>query len=262
MDLFLTVFEPASDKLQVGLVSQNAESQHNLGPAHPNRPIRFCVGEPGRRSTIWRLWAGKKKSDIYIASRKSAGIFKVSLHESGDWRIQWVNRDPSVHVASYEGEHIGAGRIIHQWVRTPSSGGWTDGVSIWVPGSEVVSVPGDSEPYQDVQWMQAPPEGWAVEFRVVLLECRRAYSVGAALSQPGSSLALVNGFFLPSGEVLVLLASTKRMTKPQLEGVQRSRQETPDRLPPDFDLDPATGPRSAVIALDSDGYTNIWDLAL
>lgn len=123
-------------------------------------------------------------------------------------------------------------------------------------------MPGDSEPYQDVQWMQAPREGWAVEFRVVLLEYRRAYSVGSALSQPESSLALVNGFFLPSGEVMVLLASTKRMTKPQLEGVQRSRQESAGRLPPDFDLDPATGPRSAVIALDSDGYTNIWDLAL
>lgn len=135
-------------------------------------------------------------------------------------------------------------------------------MSIWVPGSEVVSVPGDSEPFHDVQWMPPPRDGWAVEFRIVLLEYRRAYAVGTALGQPGSSFALVNGFFLPSGEVMLLLASTKPMTNTQLEGVQRSRQDGQGRLPPDFDLDPATAPRSAVIAVDDDGYTNIWDLAL
>jgi hypothetical protein len=64
-----------------------------LGPAHPNKPIRFAVGQPGERSTVWRLWANSNKSDVYLGSRKSADIFKISLHESEDWRQQWVNRD-------------------------------------------------------------------------------------------------------------------------------------------------------------------------
>lgn len=262
MEIYLTVLDPVDGGLQVGLAGETFETQHRLRPAHPKRPIRFCVGEPGRRSTIWRLWAGKNKSDIYVASRKTVGIFKVSLHESGDWRVQWVRRDDSVRFTPYDEKQVDDGRIIHKWARTPPSGGWTDALSIWVPGTDVVLVPGDSEPYEDVQWMEAPPAGWAVEFRIVLLQSHRAYRLGSALIQPESSLALVNGFFLPDGEVMLVLARTAPMTKAQMEGVQHIREGAGGRPPEDFDMDPTTGPRAAAITSDSDGYTNIWDLAL
>jgi hypothetical protein len=262
MEIYLTVSDPVDGELQVGLVGETFETQHRLWAAHPKRPIRFCVGEPGRRSTIWRIWAGKNKSDIYVASRKTAGIFKVSLHESGDWRIQWVRRDESVRFTPYDEKHIDDGRIIHKWARTPSSGGWTDALSIWVPGTEVVSVPGDSEPYKDVQWMEAPPAGSAVEFRIVFLQSHSAYRLGSALIQPESSHALVNGFFLRNGEVMLVLARTSPMTKEQMEGVHEIHEGAAGQSAQDFDMDPATGPRAAVFAVDSDGYTNIWDLAL
>lgn len=61
---------------------------HVLPPSSPKAPVRFSVGEPGKRSSVWRLWGTKKTNDLYLASRASAGIFKYSFHASGDWRLQ------------------------------------------------------------------------------------------------------------------------------------------------------------------------------
>jgi hypothetical protein len=61
---------------------------HAAGAPTPRASDSITVGEPGRRSTIWRVWANPKKGDIYIASRKTAWNFKLSLHESGDWRCR------------------------------------------------------------------------------------------------------------------------------------------------------------------------------
>ena len=55
--------------------------------------IRCAIGEPGRQSGVWRIWANKSTSDVYIAARPTAGVQKFSLHESGDWRLQWVNAE-------------------------------------------------------------------------------------------------------------------------------------------------------------------------
>jgi len=72
--------------------SGNSESVV-LRPAHERRPTYVCVGEPGHGSGLWRIWganAGSGKSDVFVAARNVAGVQKISLHESGDWRCQWV----------------------------------------------------------------------------------------------------------------------------------------------------------------------------
>jgi hypothetical protein len=46
--------------------------------------VRFAVGdERGIRSSVWRIWKGKKTDDIYIAPRSVAGVVKGSLHATG-----------------------------------------------------------------------------------------------------------------------------------------------------------------------------------
>ena len=53
--------------------------------------VRFAVGgtdEP--RSLVWRVWATKGKSDVYISGRTQVGVWKVSLHESGVWRFAFT----------------------------------------------------------------------------------------------------------------------------------------------------------------------------
>lgn len=45
--------------------------------------VRFAIGdEHGARSSVWRIWKGRHKDDIYIAPRSVAGIIKGSLHAS------------------------------------------------------------------------------------------------------------------------------------------------------------------------------------
>jgi hypothetical protein len=46
--------------------------------------VRFAIGdEQGARSSVWRIWKGRGKDDIYVAPRSVAGIMKGSLHASG-----------------------------------------------------------------------------------------------------------------------------------------------------------------------------------
>jgi hypothetical protein len=46
--------------------------------------VRFAIGdERGIRSSVWRIWKGKKTDDIYIAPRSMAGVIKASLHATG-----------------------------------------------------------------------------------------------------------------------------------------------------------------------------------
>ncbi len=45
---------------------------------------RIVVGcSPKPQSAIYRIWSNKGKSDVYASIRDIAGVFKVSLHESG-----------------------------------------------------------------------------------------------------------------------------------------------------------------------------------
>jgi len=72
--------------------SKGQRATVNLGG--PGGHIRFAVGEPGTAlSGVWTAWSNKNKSDIYVSTRSIAGLLKISLHESGDWRLQWTNQD-------------------------------------------------------------------------------------------------------------------------------------------------------------------------
>jgi hypothetical protein len=53
--------------------------------------IRLAVGDPdGPRSTVWRVWANRRSSDVYVAARVLGGVAKVSLHQSGRWRFAFT----------------------------------------------------------------------------------------------------------------------------------------------------------------------------
>ena len=252
----LTIYPGNQDPL--GFVLNRADSR---------KPIRFAVGEPGRRSTVWRVWANKNKSDVYVASRRSAGIVKVSLHETGDWRMQWVSAKPDYGTASYSsysGDYDGSGRVLEQW-RRPAAHipGWTDAMSIWVPGADVSEMPGDDEPGDGTQWVSNPGQDRVVEFRLKLVQPRKhALNLTTAMVDEHSVVSFINGFRLVSGEVLLVFAVDGPLDGPRREKVNRIRARERRNVSAYFDLSPASGLKAAVIDVDSDGYRSIWDLSL
>lgn len=52
--------------------------------------IRFCIGPwKGRYSSVWRIW-GEKDADVYMGVSALLGYLKISLHESGKFRVAFV----------------------------------------------------------------------------------------------------------------------------------------------------------------------------
>lgn len=255
----------AGEAAEVDVIAGGRVQTFPMMKANPKKPIRFAAGEPGRRSSVWRLWANKTKGDVYLATRQSASIFKVSLHESGDWRLQWVGQDHRdvVHFPGPGQEP--EGRILHRWQR-PGAGatGWTDALSLWVPAEDVVDYPNDAESGGDVQWVPAAPPGWGTCYRIYLVEPGRGgVDLTAALTAPHGTLGLVNGFQLDTGEVVLLFAATEKLAPEVQAGIGRIMADhMTDQLPPDFDLEPATGPRTAVWTSSPSGYLEVWDLSL
>ena len=264
--LLAAVVKDGNDRdLQLVLASDGGHAQvFPLAPVKASKPIRFTVGQPGRRSTIWRLWAGPSKDDVYLASRHSAGVFKFSLHQSGDWRLAAIAEDLSAVPFTSLGGPEPEGRVMHRWARPPAGPtGWTEALSLWVPAQDVLDVPGDTEQGRGVQWMTRPPPGSAIEFRLFLVRPDRGpFDLTAALRGPDASLAVVNGFRLGGGEALVLLAAYQRLDQARQESVDQHVREHRARLPEDFDLRPASGPRALVIDVEGDGHRNFWDLSL
>jgi hypothetical protein len=78
---------------------------------------RFAVGSAeGPRSAVWYLWTGKGTSDVYIAARALIGNLKVSLHESGVWRIAFTEEHKEGQASTHDKD-----RVIERWNR-PYSG--------------------------------------------------------------------------------------------------------------------------------------------
>lgn len=230
--------------------------------AGPKRPLRFTVGEPDCRSTIWRLFANANLDDVYLASRHSAGEFKVSLHQSGDWRLQTV-RPNGIRIKMF-GE-APEGRALMRWQRPAAEEtGWTFALSIVVPAGHLLNVP--PEPWEDVQWIAAPREGHHVE---LLLHLVRPDLGGVAFGPlldevSATDFTLVNALRLPGGEVAVVLAITA-----PIEAVEATNialyEDHGASLPhefPDFDMAPAKGPRHLGMGANDRGEPRLYDLAL
>ena len=50
--------------------------------------FRFCIGPWNERySSVWRIWSPPNKDDIYLSVRSLTNYLKVSLHETGKFRI-------------------------------------------------------------------------------------------------------------------------------------------------------------------------------
>jgi hypothetical protein len=210
--------------------------------------LRVAVGMPGRRSGVWRIWANRSKSDVYVAARSIAGIQKFSLHESGDWRHQWVTPQQAEQFTA------GRNRELDRWSRPPDGpGGWTKALSIWVRKEDIQEIEDDDQASEGVAWTPEPPDGSAAGIHVVVAKT----DLGSVRVQGARPLG---GFSLAGGEVALVLIGLAEVDEEQRQRLDEFRARALAMVPLE-QLASAKAPRVSLFGFDDQGNRFVWDLA-
>jgi hypothetical protein len=134
--------------------------------------VRFVVGsQDGFRGSTWRCWIpGRAKNDIYLAPRSIAGSYKISLHQSGDWRLALTEQFEKK-LRSEGRWNDGIGRLLAQWPRSRTIGPDTVlAFRIVVPHS-AVTIPSDPAVLpREMVWIDPPTPGRSVEVSLLIIE--------------------------------------------------------------------------------------------
>lgn len=226
--------------------------------------LRFTVGEPHRRGTIWRLWANRGSDDVYLGSRNTAGEVKVSLHQSGDWRLQMVAPESPKTVHFHNAQGSRNGRILDRWNRpTPNTVGWTHALSIVLPEHHLVTVRDDDVRWYDVRWYPAPLPDEQVEFEIHIVAPQQGIVSYNKLLKNGGRISVIDALQLASGDVALVLALTVTTTREEAGYIARcetlARLGSP--LVTEFDHSPQLAPRTLVLGVDPSGGRRYYDLS-
>lgn len=264
------VVNSGKDQLQAGLqIRENGRFLHShiLSMAGKKEAFRFCVGEPAARSSVWRVFAGQNASDVYISIRSSAGLHKISLHESGDFRYQLINMvqedlersDLAVVFLSEDAEEK-TGRIIHRWVRPqPSPEGWIESFRLVIPADDLQLGPSGKKDIGDVEWIPAPAAGRAVAVRGYLVDPGLGEVNLSGLVREEGVFSFLGGFKLPNGQAFVLFSATVTLLQPEVEALDDMRKQSREKTGPDFDWSPRKGPRLLAFPSDESGFPTFID---
>jgi hypothetical protein len=214
----------------------------------PGGRVRIAVGEPGRRSGVWNVWANRGKSDVYVAARSVAGVQKFSLHETGDWRHQWVTQEQA---KRFTGKHD---RMLDRWPRPPeSAGGWTRALAIWVPQPDVRDISEDDQSPEGVTWLPEPLPGFAIGIHVVVAKTDRGLV-------PVKGAFPVEAFTLANGEVVLVLVSRAELTDERRQWLEEQRARA-QAVYSHIDLTGVKAPRMTLFGYDDNDNRILWDLA-
>ncbi len=183
--------------------------------------MRVAFGRPDRRAAVWKVVASRK-GDVYVMERSTGRYLKVSLHESRDWRFQWIvdgggARSPFVEsVVEQRGT-----RIIDQWDRPPPAVAdtLTTGFTIWTSGDDVVPANPDGAPTRDMVWVPPPSSDEMGFFTVAFMR-----PTGRVVNFKG--YLPVAAFAMDSGEAAMILASRRPMRPDERDQLVQHR----DRL--------------------------------
>lgn len=175
----------------------------------PERAIRFGIREGDKRAGTWKLWttAGRGQSDVYLAARSIGGELKVSLHESGSWRLAFSEKAFRERVQGIV-PHLNA-RSVEAWPRPHEmSPGVTRALGIVTPFSAVATPIGQGFP-RDMIWLPNAPIGRVTEITLFLCRGVNPFEGWPTTHWQGGSL--VGSFPLESGEVVFAVRSEQPM---------------------------------------------------
>lgn len=212
--------------------------------------VRVAVGEPGRRSAVWRIWANRTHGDIYIASRSIAGIQKYSLHESGDWRYAFTQQ----YFASIEDEataHPAATRVLDQWERPGGDGQVV--LSIRVRAEDVTPVD-DTSLKGQIFWIPAPEPGHAIFIGLVMMRTDLVLELKGA--KP------IELLLLPSNQGVLVLWKSFPLAESSRTDLARYREQAEALLPAEIRTRKGeSGLRLGIFGFDNSGERFVWDMS-
>lgn len=232
--------------------------QSDFYQPHNRRKIRFSVGRPGLRSTTWTLF-GSKHNDVYLASRRTGGFAKFSLHQSGDWRLQWTGEDRKAwrYTALMEG-NAPAGRVMESWRAPLMDQSWTKALSILVPAEDVSVIPEDEEPLDETAWIPEPDLGSMISFELWFMRPHPDPSTLVPISHripDGFAMWLIGGIRLPRGDSALLWAFSEPLDLAQRAMLARTRKRGGESDRTQF------GARILFSCEDEAGRKEFWDLS-
>ena len=217
-------------------------------PAAPlGAVLRIAVGEPGRRSSVWRIWSNRTASDVYVAARTVAGVQKFSFHESGAWRYAWVGTPPGGTADDDRYRPLATQRCRSRWLDQ-------DAIHLGPGRGRDTGRPGDKP--DDVEWVPAPAVSKAVGIHLVLADPDLGV-VGPVNAVPLVTVALANG------QAVIVLVSTSEVDARTRAMIESHRAAGLLAMPKEVRQRSATEPgvRAALFGYDSDGVRWVWDTA-
>ncbi|MBS1982908.1 MAG: hypothetical protein JST16_01945 [Bdellovibrionales bacterium] len=98
------------------------------------------VDDISRKSALWRLRVGGKNAkDVYLAPESAEDIIKVSLHESGDWKVAYV-KDYAKTLQQFQiiGKHeVRVVQSRRPLLPMPGERGVRRGIRLYIPTAEL-----------------------------------------------------------------------------------------------------------------------------
>jgi hypothetical protein len=188
-------------------------------PDH-DQVLRFAVGSAGGpRSRTWRLWVPRRKSDVYVSSRRVSNSVKVSLHEPGPSRFA-LTREFAAQ-GTYQPPEGKDPRFAVEWERprTRYPDQMARPLSILVPWDEVREREGEEK--GEVLWTPPPPEGTCVHYWLVYTPAGVTVIGHPAARSMGTQL--VGKVALENGEQVFVTSLVRTMDEAQRAGVDRLR---------------------------------------
>ena len=108
-------------------------TQGFVEPIHPGKSFRWRIkNDSDGVSSSWVIFGSKKHDDVYIATRATEGIMKISFHASGTWNVSLTSEAVSRWGIEAKDRHMLTLREHSEVIP-----GWTLGAQIFVPNSQL-----------------------------------------------------------------------------------------------------------------------------
>ena len=136
------------------------DSQIKLLSKKDLNAIKFAIGgQDNIQSWIWRMWVAR--DDVYLGAKNAFKVFKVSLHESGIWRIAFTS--------DLNREDNQSDRAIVKWNKPGEfTLGWTPSIGILISSIDAKR-PFKKIPVIDpaIEWFPPPEKNNKLVFKVL-----------------------------------------------------------------------------------------------